>query len=112
MTQCNCSICRRYGAIWGYYTRAIVDINAKPGSLAVYRWGDNDINFYHCSRCGCVTHHGRVVEKADATDTLAINMRNADDTRLAGSIPVKMLDGAGTWGVLDCCALPDVFHSR
>lgn len=112
LTQCNCSICRRYGAMWAYYSRKSVSITAKPGSLKPYHWGDGKIDFYHCTRSGCVTHHGRSVTKIDGTDTLAINMRNADDTRLAGSITVEMLDGASTWEILDQCPLPDSFHSR
>jgi len=28
VTQCNCSVCRRYGTLWAYYRRSAVSITA------------------------------------------------------------------------------------
>jgi hypothetical protein len=36
LTQCNCSICRRYGAIWAYYRRKSVQVASRRIALAVY----------------------------------------------------------------------------
>ena len=34
VTRCNCSICRRYGALWAYYGASAVQIEAPKGGLS------------------------------------------------------------------------------
>ena len=36
VTSCNCSICRRYGALWAYYSASSVQIEAPKGGLSSY----------------------------------------------------------------------------
>ena len=46
--DCNCTICRRYGALWSYYRGDDqVKLITKPqaGSTFTYLWGDKDIAF-------------------------------------------------------------------
>lgn len=100
LTQCNCSICRRYGSLWAYYRRGSVDVNCKPSDLSTYIWGNGSLEFYRCRHCGCITHHERSLKKEDGSDTCAVNMRNIDDPSVVADLPVKMLDGASTWKVL------------
>src|SRR5262245_65259433 len=57
LTQCNCSICRRYGAIWAYYRRKSVQVACRRSALAVYSWGHKGRQFYRCKNCGSVTHY-------------------------------------------------------
>jgi hypothetical protein len=38
VTDCNCSVCRRYGAQWAYYRRDQVRLTADPSALASYSW--------------------------------------------------------------------------
>lgn len=101
LTLCNCSVCRRYGVIWGYFRRKAVRVSDEQGVLVAYSWGSANLEFHHCGVCGCVTHHSRVSRRADGTDTLAINLRNADEPDLVSGLPVRMLDGADTWDVLE-----------
>ena len=55
VTECNCSICRRLGARWAYYSPKQVRITeAEPTDT--YIWGDRDLTLHRCSDCGCVTH--------------------------------------------------------
>jgi hypothetical protein len=61
--DCNCSICRRYGALWAYAwdriaTRAL-DVTLVQGAeaLEAYIWGDRELGFHRCRHCGCITHH-------------------------------------------------------
>lgn len=44
LTECNCSICRRYGVLWAYYGR---DQFAPPDPDAThtYSWDDRSIEF-------------------------------------------------------------------
>ena len=51
-TDCNCSICRRYGTLWAYYPDGYVR-------------GDRTLRFVRCRACGCwcVTHWERIVRR-------------------------------------------------
>ena len=76
LTRCNCSICRRYGALWAYQQRKAVTVSDKDGLLRSYRWGKDKIEFFHCSACGCVTHYEQTDRREDGSDMCAVNMRN------------------------------------
>ena len=36
VTDCNCSICRRYGVLWAYYKLPAVSVEAKRGATESY----------------------------------------------------------------------------
>jgi hypothetical protein len=98
LTQCTCSICRRYGALWFYCTRKTARIIAKRGAMTAYAWNDRLIAFHHCNTCGCLTHY--VGTKRSTRDRIAVNARMmapADMTRAK----VRTFDGADTWKYLD-----------
>jgi len=71
VTECNCSICRRYGALWAYYPREQVAVH-PGGPSTPYMWGDCVLSFHHCDRCGCVTHWSMM---DPARNKIAINAR-------------------------------------
>lgn len=98
LIQCNCSICRRYGALWGHYTRATVTVNYRPESVSAYRWGDQVIEFCHCSECGCVTHYEGVEKTPE--ERLSINFRMFPSELYSG-LPVRLFDGADSWKFID-----------
>jgi len=57
--DCNCTICRRYGALWSYYRgadQAQLVKTPSPEATFTYLWGDRAIAFHHCKTCGCTTH--------------------------------------------------------
>jgi len=54
LTECLCSICRRYAGLWTYV--APQDVKIEGGPTDVYMWQDNDIEFHRCRKCGCATH--------------------------------------------------------
>jgi hypothetical protein len=56
VTDCNCSICRRYGVLWAYYSPAQVRLVAPNGATESYTWGKHSLEFHRCRACGCVTH--------------------------------------------------------
>ena len=109
MTACNCSICRRYGAIWAYFQRKTVRVIAEQSCLTAYTWRNGVRQYMHCRLCGCVTHYERAEKRADGSDTLAVNMRNIDHPSLIASLPIKLLDGASSWDVLDETPRPEIF---
>lgn len=98
LTTCTCSICNRYGAQWGYYHPSQVSIVENEQAAVPYRWGDGDLDFMHCPRCGCVTHY--VMTEKSSEEKVAVNFRMAKlaDTR---DIPVRRFDGADTWKFLE-----------
>jgi len=93
VTDCNCSICRRYGVLWAYYTPGDVRIIATQGGTNCYLWGDKSIGFCRCRDCGCVTHWAAVNQLADR---MGVNARLMAPEVLAAA-RVRRLDGANTW---------------
>lgn len=98
LTRCTCSICHRYGALWAYCTRKTASIAFTPGAVSGYRWGDESLEFYHCTRCGCLTHYESVDKKGDGR--IAVNARMISPAAVA-DVPVRTFDGADTWKYLD-----------
>jgi hypothetical protein len=98
LTDCNCSICRRYGTLWAYYKATAVRVIAKPGAAKEYAWGRKKLRFVRCATCGCVTHW-RPVRLIDGSQ-IGVNARMFEPDVVAG-IRVRRLDGASSWRYLD-----------
>ncbi len=97
LTDCNCSICRRYGVLWAYYSAADVHIHGAPATSS-YLWGERSIRFVRCRKCGCVTHW--IGAKDPGSGRIGVNARNVDPDVLKG-VRIRHLDGARTWKFLD-----------
>jgi hypothetical protein len=95
VTDCNCSICRRYGVLWAYYSPKQVRIGS--GATDVYMWDDRSIEFHRCKTCGCVTHWAPVDK---GRDRMGVNARLMAPEVLAAA-RVRRLDGANTEKYLD-----------
>jgi hypothetical protein len=98
VTSCNCSICRRYGALWAYYAPRSVSIRAPKGGLARYSWHRRVRNYFRCARCGCVTHYA--YRRRQRQDSVGVNAANFEPAALAG-VRIRHLDGAASWKFLD-----------
>ncbi|HUG99443.1 MAG TPA: GFA family protein [Gammaproteobacteria bacterium] len=98
LTECNCSICFRYGARWAHHTRATARVVSPPDAARAYLWGDREIEFYHCRICGCLTHYESVAKDPDSR--ISVNARMLPPAELAG-VPVRHFDGASSWEFLD-----------
>ena len=98
VTECNCSVCRRYGAKWAYYKASTAHVSCSPDSVSSYSWGDREIAFYHCKHCGCLTHYESVNKSDDYRIAINARMMAPDDIE---AIPVRRFDGADTWKYLD-----------
>ncbi len=90
VNSCNCSICRRYGALWGYYQRPQVRFAADNGPTDIYMWGDRDLEFHRCRSRGCVTH-GSSVDRT--CERMGVNARLLPSAVL-DAVPVYHGDGA------------------
>ncbi|WP_267960189.1 GFA family protein [Shewanella sp. AS16] len=62
--QCNCSICIRKNAIMSrrYYEPAEFNLLSGTDNLALYHWGDHDVNHYFCKTCGISPFHDTIYE--------------------------------------------------
>jgi len=98
LTNCNCSICRRYGALWAYYPGQEVRVVGAPGATTEYCWGDKSLKFVRCSTCGCITHWERV--RPTQSSRVGVNARNFEPDSL-GPVRIRRLEGASTWKYLD-----------
>jgi len=93
----NCSICRRYGVMWAYYSPKVVQIISAADATDVYMWNDRSIEFHRCRNCGCVSHWSPV----DKTyDRMGVNARLMPFEILVHT-RVRRLDGANTEQYLD-----------
>ena len=98
ITSCNCSICHRLGALWAYYTPDEVTVNFNKLPSSPYIWGDKDLEFHHCTICGCATHY-ITTEKCNEK-RLAINARMMKP-ELIQCVEIRCFDGADSWLYLD-----------
>lgn len=95
---CNCTICRRYGALWAFdFENEAISVT---GETTGYIWGDRTVTFHFCGRCGCVIYW-----RGLATSTIGNRRRMAVNLRLApplsvGSIIVDHFDGLYSYGDL------------
>ena len=89
LTECNCSICRRLGALWAYYERNQVKVLCAPGATTAYAWGDRCIEFHHCAQCGCTTHY----ESLGGLTRRAVNARLMAPAIIQNTA-VRQFDGA------------------
>lgn len=56
LNDCNCSLCRRYGALWSYHRDAPFRVVSDPAATFAYLWNGKGLAFHHCRVCGCATH--------------------------------------------------------
>jgi hypothetical protein len=99
ITDCNCSICRRYGVLWAYYKSSSVGLKAQTADLASYSWGEKSIEFVRCAQCGCVVCW-KPLGRTQADYRMGVNVRNFDPARLMGA-RLRRLDGASSWRFID-----------
>jgi hypothetical protein len=88
-TACNCTACRRYGALWAYeYQDEGIRVT---GTTRHYVRGDS-IEFHFCPACGCIGYWRALQENAQKRRRIAVNLRLAEPGTVAG-IPIRRFDG-------------------
>ena len=88
-TACNCTVCRRYGALWIYdYEGEQVRVS---GPTSVYIRG-KALEFHFCAGCGCVSHWRGLRLEDDGRRRLAVNVRLSEPDTVA-RIPIDHFDG-------------------
>ena len=116
VASCNCSICRRTGALMAYYRTDQVQIDGGEvqGTVTqIYATGDRFILFHHCPTCACHTHwsanpealRGELPEEVRGllATRMGINARLLDGFEVREGVPffggteleVRFFDNAG-----------------
>ena len=85
--ECNCSICRRTGALWTYDSPDRVTVT---GDGKAYVQGDRMLALFHCPTCGITTHW---VAFDSEYDRMGINLRLFDPA-LWQDLPRRFINGA------------------
>jgi hypothetical protein len=88
VVHCNCSICRRRGALWHGATEADLRIVTGEADLTLYQFGTKTAKHYFCKHCGI---HPFVRPRLDPK-RWAFNVLCIDGVD-AASLPVRHFDG-------------------
>lgn len=95
INACNCTLCAKTGARWGYYAPADVTVD---GDAKGYRRADKDepnAEVRFCPDCGSTTHFvltEGAVAKFGGNTLMGVNMALADERELTG-VEVRYPDG-------------------
>jgi len=92
-TACNCTACRRYGALWAYDHEG-EGIHVS-GPTTAYVRGDS-LGFHFCPICGCMAYWRGLQPNAQGQRRIAVNLRLADPQRVA-DVPIDHFDGLASW---------------
>ena len=78
ITACNCTLCRRYGALWSYgYEGETITLSGPRVSYTRPGKADPSLEILFCPTCGCVlSWRGLRLEK-DGRRRMAVNVRLA-----------------------------------
>lgn len=92
-TACNCTVCRRYGALWIY------DFEGEgiqvTGPTRTYVRG-KAVEFHFCPGCGCISHWRGLRTEEDGRRRMAVNVRLSEPGAVA-HIPIDHFDGFDTF---------------
>ena len=89
--RCNCSICKRHGAIMGFCELADFVIDEGQEMLTLYEFNTHTAKHYFCKKCGIYTHHQR--RSVPTQFAFNIGCLEGIDPYVLANVPV--IDGEG-----------------
>lgn len=89
LRRCNCSMCRRRGAIVASVPLAGIHITQGEDKLNLYQFNTMTARHYFCSICGIYTHHQRRSNPKEYSVNVAC-LDGVDPFELSG---VELIDG-------------------
>lgn len=97
VTACNCTLCRRYGALWAY-DHENERIRLSGSTISYTRLGKADpaLEILFCPTCACVLAWRGLRLEADGRRRLAVNVRLAPPEAVA-HLPIDHFDGLDTF---------------
>ena len=94
-TICNCSACRRYGALWAYDFEG-ERVHVSGPTKAFLRNADSILGFHFCTECGCIAYWRATRLLEEERTRIAVNLRLSAPER-AARIPLRTFDGLDTF---------------
>lgn len=96
ITACNCTLCRRYGALWAYdYEGGRIALHGATHSYARDE-ADPALEIRFCPRCAAVVGWRGLRLEEDGRRRLAVNIRLAEPEQVAG-LAIDHFDGLDTF---------------
>jgi len=97
LVDCNCSLCRRLGALWAHVPIDSVTVVSADDAINSYVQGDKTLAVKTCKQCGCTTHYETLLDDAVV---MGVNFRMCDPSVIS-DFTIRKLDGADTWKFID-----------
>lgn len=97
ITACNCTLCRRYGALWAYdFEGERVAVTGPTSSFRRVGKADPALEILFCPSCaGVLAWRGLRLEE-DGRRRMAVNLRLAEFDAVA-DLPIDHFDGFDTF---------------
>ena len=91
VTACNCTLCRKYGALWAYgHLEEGISIS---GPTHAYMRGRKINGFHFCTECGCLMYYLCNSLNAEGHRRIAVNLRMIDDPQPIQHLPIDHFEG-------------------
>lgn len=88
LNERHCTVCYKYGALWGYFTRKDVSVTTNDTKLQTYiradTGADGDISFNRCAHCGCMMFWWGELNYAGPDHKMGINCRMLPEKEIEG----------------------------
>lgn len=98
LTNCNCSMCFRLGALWGHVPVDAFRLLTPDAGMIRYVHGDQLLAVRTCTNCGCTTHYDSIYP--ERYPTMGVNFRMLGEDEV-NRFRIRRFDGAETWQFLD-----------
>ncbi|MEZ5921209.1 MAG: GFA family protein [Parvularculaceae bacterium] len=97
ITACNCTLCRRYGALWAYdYENERIRIFGDVSSYQRVGKDNPALEILFCPTCGGVVSWRGLKREIDGRLRIAVNIRLAEPQAVA-DLPIDHFDGLNTF---------------
>jgi len=97
VTACNCTLCRRYGALWAYdFEGERIRISGPNTLYTRPDEADPSLEIRFCPTCGCALCWRGLHVKPDGRRRIAVNLRLAPPETVA-DLPIEHFDGLVTF---------------
>jgi len=83
--DCNCSICRKRGALWTFAPADKFALRAGEETLTDYQFGKRTIHHLFCAQCGVGAFSRGTAP--DGQETVAVNIRCLDEVDIKALCP-------------------------
>ena len=97
ITACNCTVCRRYGALWAYdYEDERIRTAGPMGAYASVHKINPSLEILFCPTCACVLAWRGLSPQPDGRRRIAVNVRLAPPEAVA-DLMIDHFDGLDTF---------------